>query len=653
MTFMFGDIALTSAASSAAEALCHEHGLTRHQLMIKWEHWALKTSNAAAIPSVQDLKNLSEHLRSKLDRKSATPVHKRTPAAITEALFYTPQPQPTTFNIDDFFSYVDEPESKAVLDTDAHILNPPPVKLEPVKQIKQELKPTIVDDDDIQMAGAHVLRPDHAPLDTDATPDNDYINRDNSGRIEATFNSAPDLENNKIARLRVAVKTISTLDTESTFRYMNDSVPDRIETMRAHLRTTADAIFQRIKANAEEGHVIEPKPESFYARSSDVVMVAGRIRVELDGSEGAASGRINPNSVILESEDGNIVKLDLSRLMDDKKPLFLHPGMVVLAEGINTNGRVLQVHTLYDNALPVHDDSKNSLSNTHDEDEIMPNVGEDPSVTAMFAAGPYTTSKNLNFEPLDDFLAVVERACPNVVFMCGPFLHSEHPQVSATLSVPFEGIFAGRIVAKIRNTLAQMPADRRTHFILLPALEDVHHTFVCPQPPFSLSDEFGEHQNITLLGNPGVVELSSGNGKYKTTVGITSLPSLLDMSADCLCCNKGDRFSAIASAMLRQRSFYPIFPATEKVPLDASLLDGVQIPHLEGASTVDILVMPSKLKAFAKSVDAGAVAINPGLLCRGSYGGTYAETRIPLHQVDTQRSLNLNADKLCASIVRL
>ena len=42
------------------------------------------------------------------------------------------------------------------------------------------------------------------------------------------------------------------------------------------------------------------------------------------------------------------------------------------------------------------------------------------------------------------------------------------------------------------------------------------------------------------------------------------------------------------------------------------------------------LVVQSRLKAFVKCMDGGAVAVNPRLLCRGSCAGAYAEMSVSL-----------------------
>lgn len=666
MTFTLGDAPLSPDAAAVAESLCREQNITRRDLYIKWEAWALSHSKTSDAPSADDLRQLSSHLRLEPSKSQKTPVHIRTPASVRKDLFYNPPPLPHKFTIDDFFSYVDDPGTSQVPDSTSPSTGSPPLKTLAVPSSKLQLKPEpkleptlAVEDDHLHISASEVVRQPHAKLETDVKPDQDYISREGSGRVESTLNDALRLDFPSSSGTRLSVQQLTaTFDSHSPFRYMNDAIPQRIEAVRAHIRNLVDRIIARLSNNRGESEQL-PKLslESFFVRSPDLVMAGGRIRVELDGSEGAASGRINPSSVVLESEDGNLVALDLNRVHEAKTPLFLHPGMVVVVEGVNTNGRRLQVHALYDNAMPLPQDLRPSDPIAmDDEDEILPDPAQphdEAYVTALIAAGPYTTRENLNYEPLEDLLAVVARSHSDVVFLAGPFVDAEHDQVSALTPLPFEQLFELRVMQRLREVLEEMPEDKRPQFVLIPSLDDVHSDFVCPQPPLELMAGAEEHPNIMLMGNPSVVKLSRKNGAFAATIGISALPALQDISGDCLCWNRGDRFSAIASNMLRQCSFYPTFPATAAVPLDSSLMEGVLLPEIPGSPTVDVLVTPSKLKAFAKCVDGGAVALNPGLLCRGSSGGTYAEVKIPLHDTSCQRPLNFNADRLSASIIRI
>ncbi|CAG8695660.1 1972_t:CDS:2, partial [Scutellospora calospora] len=56
-------------------------------------------------------------------------------------------------------------------------------------------------------------------------------------------------------------------------------------------------------------------------------------------------------------------------------------------------------------------------------------------------------------------------------------------------------------------------------------------------------------------------------------------------------------------------------------------LDLKNSSSLELKNTPDVLILPSKLKYFAKIIDQ-VVCINPGYLCKSHAGGTYAKITI-------------------------
>eukprot|EP00172_Hildenbrandia_rubra_P002641 Plantae.Rhodophyta-Hildenbrandia_rubra.ctg364.p1 GENE.Plantae.Rhodophyta-Hildenbrandia_rubra.ctg364~~Plantae.Rhodophyta-Hildenbrandia_rubra.ctg364.p1 ORF type:complete len:411 (+),score=77.80 Plantae.Rhodophyta-Hildenbrandia_rubra.ctg364:225-1457(+) len=408
---------------------------------------------------------------------------------------------------------------------------------------------------------------------------------------------------------------------------MNEELYDKADVLRERVRRVGKAIVENIRKLGKEDVVVNP--QNFYTPTTQVVFALGRIRCELDETDGTG-GRINLTSVLLESEEGTLVKLDLSRLA--KQALFIVPGMIVVVEGMNTNGRLIEVHAIYDNAM-----SKDHNSNT----EQMEDVDEKSETAAkvLIATGPYTTNSNLKFEPLDDLLAIVKRNKPRVTILTGPFLPENHPLISSDKAVPveYERVFETRIVERLE-------AISETHFAILPALEDIHHEFVAPQPPFQTLTAAG---NITFGGNPSIVRISSKTSTHQAHIGITSLPTLTDMSADCICLGKSDRFAALASHVLRQRSFYPICPASSNVPLDTTFESRIQIPL---SLDLDVLVLPSKLKTFVKEVDGGGICVNPGYLCKGKGGGTFCELKLPLRKKEsrtTEPASNLIQAEIC------
>lgn len=86
-----------------------------------------------------------------------------------------------------------------------------------------------------------------------------------------------------------------------------------------------------------------------------------------------------------------------------------------------------------------------------------------------------------------------------------------------------------------------------------------------------------------------------------------------------------DRMGRLVRHMLSQRSFYPLYPPDESVPLDVELW----AEHAQMPTTPHILILPSDLRHFIKDVD-GTVVVNPERLTKGQSGGTFARLLIEL-----------------------
>ena len=85
------------------------------------------------------------------------------------------------------------------------------------------------------------------------------------------------------------------------------------------------------------------------------------------------------------------------------------------------------------------------------EDELVHDSMDDvPRVRIMSAAEPFTTSDNLQYEPLNDFLDIVVRESPDIVILMGPFVDNRHRMMNpSTLPVPYEDIFDIRLMRRI------------------------------------------------------------------------------------------------------------------------------------------------------------------------------------------------------------
>lgn len=616
-------------------------------------------------PQVSEMRELAETIL-RARAKTSGPEKKN-----STALLHRAGPTPTRISVNDFFSYAEtDPfpvDDDDVVEGDAIRPVEPGDETRHVAMQIQEAgqsadKGQAVSGDKgktADMSRSQFKDPSGIVLPGDSDVDESFVQRIGVGRVETTFNDSRKdaYKRERSVANSVAVEVLKQYSHRDKFRFMNDDILNRIEAVRCHVKAMGERILARARAALPEGQQLpQESASSFIAPSSDTVMAIGRVRVELDETDGAGVGRINPSSVVLESVDGNLLKLNLSRVRASQKQIVLHTGMVVAVQGVNTNGRVMDVREIHDNAISIANPVAQPGAKLEFSVTPMDEGGEEQHdsrfARVLIAAGPYSSKSNLRYEPLDELISVIKRSEPDVVVLTGPFVESGHPLVMERLPVAFDDLFEARVLRRIEKCFTGGDtAGYAPHIVMVPSLEDAHHDFVCPQPPLSSNRALPSH--ITMAANPAVFTVTNGSGTYSASIAVTSLPTLRDISGDCIVWNKQDRIAAIASHMLRQCSFYPTFPPSAEVPLDTSHLERVAMPDMPHGNTVDLLIVPSKLKAFAKAADGGTLVVNPGMLCKGSAGGTYCEITMPLHDATRGRSLQAVVDSSYAEIVRI
>jgi DNA polymerase alpha subunit B len=173
------------------------------------------------------------------------------------------------------------------------------------------------------------------------------------------------------------------------------------------------------------------------------------------------------------------VEVDLTHLKAQTELSYsLFPGQIVAVEGINTNGRKLVAHRICEGAAPEAPTSTVKELMAYHHDETC--QGGKP-VSIMAVAGPFTTSDNLNYEPLLDLMETVRLQNPSVVILMGPFVDVRHKAVQsgqATLCdengdeilVPYETFFANKVAALLEELFQE--GNATTQFVLVPSLDD-------------------------------------------------------------------------------------------------------------------------------------------------------------------------------------
>ncbi|XP_028062313.1 DNA polymerase alpha subunit B-like [Camellia sinensis] len=252
----------------------------------------------------------------------------------------------------------------------------------------------------------------------------------------------------------------------------------------------------------------------------------------------------------------------------------------------------------------------------------------------IIAAGPFTTTDNLFFEPLTELLAYAQRKQPQLLLLLGPFIDSEHPEIKkGAVNRTFDEIFRLEILGRLQDYVEYMGSAARV--ILVPSIRDANHDFVFPQPAFDIhlaSHNFKEitlSYQITSLTNPGIFSAN------EIKVGCCTVDILKQLSGEEISRNPsgGSKqcMNRLANHLLSQHSFYPLYPPMEDTRVDFSLApEALQIP-----CNLDILILSSDLDHFVKVLSIGdkndgeeqakCICVNPGRLARGEGAGFFME----------------------------
>lgn len=127
------------------------------------------------------------------------------------------------------------------------------------------------------------------------------------------------------------------------------------------------------------------------------------------------------------------------------------------------------------------------------------------------------------------------------------------------------------------------------------------------------------YRRVHCVSNPCTFNIN------ELVVGVTSADVLFHLGTGEANANlpPGTRMERLAQHLIQQQSYYPLFPPSKDMNIDLKQMERFSMP-----CQPDILITPSKLGPFARSVADKTLVINPGTLTKGSTGGTYATAQI-------------------------
>ncbi|KAK4055754.1 DNA-directed DNA polymerase alpha subunit pol12 [Microbotryomycetes sp. JL201] len=389
-------------------------------------------------------------------------------------------------------------------------------------------------------------------------------------------------------------------------------------------------------------------------QTQDDVIVVGRLCPETDNAKMTKTSTwIEPPRSLAEGGAGSRALLKFEADMKTRGVpsgsggIGLFPGCLVALKGRNGGGQLFSVSEILmlPPIDPTYSEAQAILDKQHGEGPKK--LGGSP-MSVIVAAGPFTVQSDLEYAPLGALLDAAETEKPDVLVLIGPFIDADHPLIkSGNVDRMPEDVFKTEITTRVLNFLNGSP---RSVVILVPHGRDLTNTHVAyPQSPFAKGSFGLPGKGVYMLPNPTTFSIN------EVVFGITSVDSLFALRNQeffCPCgeavqteqepdANTKDVMSRTCRHLLRQRSFYPIFPT----PLNATGLDNVNldVTHSEllsmGDNGADVVILPSRLKHFAKIVDS-TVMVNPAFLTKGDGAGTFAKLTIhPIAKTELEQRI--------------
>ncbi|KAH8251936.1 hypothetical protein KR038_011472 [Drosophila bunnanda] len=361
--------------------------------------------------------------------------------------------------------------------------------------------------------------------------------------------------------------------------YMNDLLGDRCDDLHDRLVDTGRALVEK-KLGSDGAAECSWYPQDRQTlQALHLLHAVGMIHSEDDGPLDAHSAFLS----VTDADENSFLSLNFSRI----KSASIFPGQVVLAKGFIPKGNSFVVEEI------------------HTERKLTPPapLKVDRELQFVVAAGPFTHSTDLIYEPLHDLLNYLKEHRPDVLVLTGPFLDADHNIVSE-LAETFESFFE-KMIAGIMEVVGS-----HTTVLIVASQKDAMVHSVYPTPPPTLRKTY---PNLHMLPDPSLVDLDG------ITLGVTSTDVVDHLLSHEFAANAGERMHRAINHLFHQGCFYPIYPpADEDMAFDSQLaLKYAQIKQLP-----NVLILPGDQRHFIRLV-SDCLIINPGRVA-DSKGGTFA-----------------------------
>ncbi|KAK2749468.1 DNA-directed DNA polymerase alpha subunit pol12 [Myotisia sp. PD_48] len=476
-----------------------------------------------------------------------------------------------------------------------------------------------------------------------------FVARQNSGQILETLNSHLALSSPPLAPYSESrIKLISYTDIKK-FAY---------RPMATKLMESSKVLDDRIEEFMEIIQNHYNLDDSAFGDASDQstreIVAVGRIASD------TPEGRLNSASLVLEMArkrgSGHRVPLKV----DSLESINFFPGQIVALRGINASRKYFAVREIL--PIPLMPSAVSSIGDLSSINDRLEEFGDQP-LNYMFAAGPYTSDDNLDFEPLKALCDKAAEVCADAIILTGPFIDMEHPLIAsgdfdlpelkgldpdaATLSTLFKHCIS-RPLTKLASKVPNI------EIVLVPSVRDAVSKHVSWPQDILPKKELGlPPKQCKVVTNPVTLALN------EVFTGICSSDVLYELRREEALGgtpSENDLLSRLSRYLIEQRHFSPVFPPTARENLPKSGVDeSLQIGSMLDLGYLklgewwkvrpDILILPSVLPGFVKVVGS-VLVVNPGKLSKRRGPGTYAQValypRVLTEEEQTKKSVTHN-----------
>ncbi|XP_017006219.2 DNA polymerase alpha subunit B [Drosophila takahashii] len=365
--------------------------------------------------------------------------------------------------------------------------------------------------------------------------------------------------------------------------YMNDLLGERCDDLHDRVEEIGRGLIEKKLGEAAAAECSWYPQDKQALQAAGGLHAVGMIHSEDDGPLDAHSALL----VVIDEDTDEAKDTNLSLNFSRIKSASIFPGQVVLAKGFIPKGRTFVVEEM------------------HTERKLIPvtPLKVDRELQFVVAAGPFTDSTDLFYEPLHELLKYIKEHRPDVLVLTGPFLDADNKMVGE-LTETFDSFFE-KMIAGIMEAVGS-----HTAVLLVSSQKDAMSHSVYPTPPPTLRRTY---PNLHMLPDPSMVDLDG------LTLGVTSTDVVDHLLSHEFAAGAGERMHRAINHLFHQGSFYPLYPpADEDMAYDSQLaLKYAQLKQLP-----NVLILPGDQRHFIRLVN-DCLVINPGRLW-DKKGGTFA-----------------------------